>query len=206
MDRTEFQKLAVRTESVVDEIKLCEDDYNAFVSALQAFENSAEILDKFKKHIFYGKPLDRDGIMGDALAVTAQSQDVMKNLESVASGYTFQSDLDPRVFHALLGTITEHGEIATALLRGLAENELDLVNVCEELGDSDWYKALFYEATDIDWEQVQAMIIKKLEVRYADKIFSEEEAAERDLEAERTVLVDAILEAVNEYKQTRSSS
>jgi hypothetical protein len=50
------------------------------------------------------------------------------------------------------------------------------------------------------------MIIKKLEIRFAGNIFTEEEAKERDLEAERKILVDAIIESVNEYKATSSGS
>jgi hypothetical protein len=199
----------VRTESVVDKIELEGHRYNIFVGALQAFENSAEILDRFKKHAFYGKDLDLGDIEKYVGAVNDQviaMRNDLYTLQGSSPGETVSLDLDPRVFHALLGSITEHGEIATAMLQALATGELDVVNVCEELGDSDWYKALFYEATGIDWESVQAMIIKKLEIRFAGNIFTEEEAKERDLEAERKILVDAIIESVNEYKATSSGS
>ena len=44
------------------------------------------------------------------------------------------------------------------------------------------------------------MIISKLEVRYADKIFSEGEADDRDLPAERALLESSIKAAVDKYK------
>jgi len=203
----------VRTESVVDTIQVEEHAFDAFINALRAYEQAGEILDKFKKHIFYNKPLDVEAAADHAIFAATAAEGVRLSVaglvearETDTSEDITLDSIDPRVFHALLGTITEHGEIATALLYGIGTGELDLVNVCEELGDSDWYKALFYEATGIDWEKVQAMIIKKLEVRFAGKIFTEEEAAERDLEAERQVLVTAIEEAVHEYNKAHRGS
>ena len=211
MSRREFQEKAIRTESIVDKIEVEEYAMDAFIDALRAYEQAGEILDKFKKHIFYKDDLDILSIVEHAtefddlgINIRTSIHNLVANREKNKSK-TVVLDEDPRVFHALLGTITEHGEIATALLYGIGTGELDLVNVCEELADSDWYKALFYEATGIEWVNVQAMIIKKLEIRYSDVIFTEEEAKERDLEAERKVLTDAIQEAVNEYKASRGT-
>ncbi len=206
MNKEEFQKLAVRTESIVDSIKVSERDAEGFIRALQGFVAVTEVLDAFKKHIFYAKDLDRERVMDE--------MNIALNQLHIASSQFFLAgedsqdvatlSMDPRIFHALLGTITEHGEIANAMIGPLKnEEELDIVNVCEELGDSDWYKALYYEATGISWDDVQAMIIKKLEIRYADKIFSAEEAAERDLIAEGAVLVSSIIDSVNNYESKR---
>lgn len=201
MEKKQFQKLAVRTESIVDEINVGVQDGLGFLSALQSYIHITEVLDSYKKHIFYGKPLDREYVANSLRSAEVYADMASEHIsmdEQVRDGTL---DMDPRIFHALLGTITEHGEIAEAMHKALmGVEELDLVNVCEELGDSDWYKALFYEATGIDWSDVQQMIISKLEVRYADKIFSEGEAAERDLPAERALLELSITAAVNEYK------
>lgn len=212
MDRKEFQKLAVRTESIVEDPKLTSEDYDIFISALKAFNDVTEILDAYKKHIFYRdssgnrKELDYNKIRANAANAREFLYDVNlfiaeSNLAKSTAPPVADVPLldDARVLHALLGTITEHGEIADALLTAFSSGELDVVNVCEELGDSDWYKALFYEATDIDWETVQKMIIKKLEIRYADKIFSVEEAKNRDLEKERDLLEAALIGYVEKY-------
>lgn len=204
MEKKKFQKLAVRTESIVDEINISVSDGAAFISALQSYAAITEVLDAYKKHIFYKKPLDRAQVY-NALRLSQDYADLAE-MHSETQGTEDEQildgtlDMDPRIFHALLGTITEHGEIAEAMIKALlGKEELDLVNVCEELGDSDWYKALFYEATGIDWDDAQKMIISKLEIRYADKIFSAGEAEERDLPAERALLESSVKDAVDKF-------
>lgn len=208
MNHKEFQELSVRTESVVEEIKLAPLNVESFKNMLYAYVLISDILDIYKKHIFYGREIDYDTIMHSITiahrSLTETNFNALKMKKDDDDG-TFHNnekiDLDPRVFHALLGTITEHGEIASALYNSLQnKEELDLVNVCEELGDSDWYKALFYEATNIDWNNVQEMIIKKLENRFSDKIFTEEEANQRDLVKERELLESHIRKQINVYK------
>lgn len=208
MDHKEFQRLAVRTESVVDTVEITQGNKDVFANTLQAYIALSEVLDVYKKHIFYGREIDRKALAEHLMAAMTYTQESIFALEDeVHSGGTELQpiDLDPRLFHALLGTITEHGELAIALSKGVNDLQLDLVNVCEELGDSDWYKALFYEATGIQWSEVQKMIIKKLEIRFKDKIFNEGEANERDLDAERKLLEESIKEAANEYEKTRNS-
>jgi hypothetical protein len=205
MTHKDFQTLAVRTESIVGSIESTEIDLQVFEDALSAAVHIIDVLDVYKKSLFYGGELDKEKILTklavaqgdieDALAGIIESRRMRDDMQVGVS-----LSIDPRVFHAILGTITEHGEIADALLTGMnREDGIDLVNMCEELGDSDWYKALFYEATGIGWGDVQAMIIKKLELRYKDKIFTKEEAESRDLVAERQLLHDAINEAIAEY-------
>lgn len=209
MSHNEFQKLAIRTESIVDEIEISEYDYDIFIKALDNFNESGEILDRFKKHIFYKKPLDYDAIAKHNKNVATNSSVINRQ---VSRGLKRESEcrylsIDIRVFHALIGIMTESSEIGQALHTALTTGEsLDIVNVCEELGDSDWYKGLFYEATGIKWDLVRKMIIKKLELRFSDKIFKENDANVRDLDKERALLETAIIEAVNEYKQKASSS
>ena len=200
MEKKKFQELAVRTESIVDEINVGVRDGLGFLSALQSYIHITEVLDSYKKHIFYGKPLDREYVANSLRSAEVCADMASEHIsmdEQVRDGTL---NMDPRIFHALLGTITEHGEIAEAMEKALmGRQELDLVNVCEELGDSDWYKALFYEATGINWDNVQDMIIKKLEIRYADKIFTDGEAKIRNLIAERDLLDAMIKGAVDEY-------
>lgn len=212
MNRKEFQKLAVRTESIVENPKLTVRDYHIFKEALNAYNNIVEILDIYKKHIFYGREVglidvcEFSRIAKDSLyMVHLASLEQQRAIETLKLGesldiQTESLPADSRVLHAILGTITEHGELGIAMQKALDTGEFDLVNVCEELGDSDWYKALFYEATGISWENVQSMIIKKLEIRYPKKVFDGASANERDLIAERTFLEESIQEAIKEYK------
>lgn len=208
MDRKEFQKLAVRTNSKIDKIELTQRNKTILENTLQSLITITEILDIFKKHIFYGKDINHVAL-GEHLNASIVynyealflNQDELHSPDRLNTNIDLDTiDLDTNIFHALLGTITEHGELAIALSKGINNGDIDLINVCEELGDSDWYKALFYETTGIEWEKVQSMIINKLEIRYKDKIFSEEEAFERDLDTERALLEESMLEAVEKFE------
>lgn len=211
MNRKEFQKLAVRTESIVENPKLTASDYHIFKETLNAYNNIVEVLDIYKKHIFYGRDVDpidvcvfsqnaKDSLFKVHLAGLEKYEMSTLKSDEPLDIQTESLSVDSRVFHAILGTITEHGELGIAMKKALDTGEFDLVNVCEELGDSDWYKALFYEATDISWENVQEMIIKKLEIRFPEKVFDGASANERDLIAERTSLEESIQGAIKEYR------
>lgn len=211
MNRKEFQKLAVRTESIVENPKLTVRDYHIFEEALNAYINIVEVLDIYKKHIFYDRDVnfinvcEFSRIAKESLyKVHLSSLEEQRAITTLKLGEsldirTESLPADSRVLHAILGTITEHGELGIAMQKALDTGEFDLVNVCEELGDSDWYKALFYETTGISWENVQAMIIKKLEIRYPEKVFDGKSANERDLKTERALLEELIQEAIEEY-------
>jgi NTP pyrophosphatase (non-canonical NTP hydrolase) len=98
-----------------------------------------------------------------------------------------------RLLHAILGFVTETGELADVLKKHLIYGKpIDWTNVVEELGDHQWYTAL---ASDVcgevvpgaTWDGILVMNIQKLKHRYGEK-FTTEKALNRDLEGERQVL------------------
>lgn len=93
-----------------------------------------------------------------------------------------------RLLHAVLGLMSEVGEIADALKKHIIYGkELDLVNLVEEIGDESWYMSLLLDAIGSGWEEAWTKNINKLKARYPDK-FTREQALNRDLDAERAVL------------------
>lgn len=93
-----------------------------------------------------------------------------------------------RLIHGLLGVQSESGELADALKKTLYYGQpLDIVNVVEEIGDICWYLAILADACGTTLEHTQRRNIAKLRQRYPDK-FTEDSAAERDLQAEREAL------------------
>ena len=93
-----------------------------------------------------------------------------------------------RLLHAAIGLCTEAGEIQDALKKHIFYGKpLDLTNLREEGGDLFWYMAVFCDALQISFEEMQGLNIEKLAARYPDK-FTEYKALNRDLEAERTIL------------------
>lgn len=95
---------------------------------------------------------------------------------------------NPRILHAAIGCVTESGELLDALKKQMYYGrELDVVNVKEEAADILWYLAILFDELGTDFETEQERVIDKLKSRFPDK-FTEDNAYNRDLEAERKTL------------------
>ncbi len=71
--------------------------------------------------------------------------------------------------HAALGLTGEAGEFADAIKKHIIYSQpLDNANCIEELGDILWYCALAAEALGVDLDEVAALNISKLKLRYPD--------------------------------------
>lgn len=134
---------------------------------LISFSNSACLLDKVKKGVFYGKEIEQ--------------------LPKSIFHFGYAED-EKNIFHAIIGIATEAGELAEAYLKTWEENgEIDVVNLCEEIGDIFWYAAIIAREAGVSFEDIQRNNIEKLAKRFPDK-FTEFNANNRDLSAEREVL------------------
>lgn len=142
---------------------------------LNRLSDQAECLDTMKKTLFYGKgAVDRTAAIGGGKARIGQ------RLE--------ENGISIDLFHGLLGLITEVGEIASALSKGLEEGgSLDRVNLKEENGDCLWYLAVMAKALGTSLEECARVNTAKLKLRYPQN-FTEDAAINRDLAAEREVL------------------
>lgn len=184
MNLKEYQKLALRTESIVDGIEFNQ----VFVTALlRLFSLSGEALDTIKKDVYYKNPKKLEENLLKILAA------IELNLRMAKQAYSNKDNksavkVNPRVFHGIIGMATEAGELVEALDKSI-ENEgvIDPVNVHEEIHDSSWYQAVLHDALNLDWEQGLDNNIHKLQVRYPGK-FSTENATNRNLEEERKAL------------------
>lgn len=111
-----------------------------------------------------------------------------------------------RLLHAAMGLQTEAGELTDALKRHIFYGkDLDETNLKEESGDLMWYLAILAEELGTTLEALQEQNIKKLQARFPNK-FTEEDALERDLEAEREVLEelpDRIEVKIDSYELAR---
>jgi len=177
---------AVSTESTIDEVKVNKQFLTQILSMHIATGN---ILDQIKKHAFYNREynycvIDHNIVtVGNGLtALSMLTVDDLSDAETVL-------DIDPRIFHAILGAGTESVELLEAL--EFNGKEMDLVNLGEEFGDLNWYQAIFCDAAGIKWDDIldtnADKLFRKKEARYKDG-FSDEDANERNLEGERKVL------------------
>lgn len=183
---TEFQPLALRTEAKIDSVKTSK---RLLIALLVANVATAEILDAIKKQVFYKndkKLLEKTAEHTQQLADMAQLiKDEFVEGELGPNSFNDEIEVNSRVFHALLGIITEAGELSDALLNAVTGGGIDAVNLQEEAtGDMGWYRAILNDELGLDEYQGLTNVINKLRTRYPDK-FTNELAANRNLEAER---------------------
>jgi NTP pyrophosphatase (non-canonical NTP hydrolase) len=94
--------------------------------------------------------------------------------------------------HMAIGAATETGELLDAYKKAFAYGKpIDKVNVAEEVGDTLWYLVNLIRMLELDPGDVMEMCVAKLRARYPEK-FTEENALNRDLGRERTVLETGI--------------
>jgi NTP pyrophosphatase (non-canonical NTP hydrolase) len=95
-----------------------------------------------------------------------------------------------KLLHAAMGLATEAGELLDAVKKHVYYGKpLDKTNLFEEGGDIQWYLAVLADYLGYrSFSPMQSKNIAKLKERYPEK-FTEEKALNRDLVAERNVLV-----------------
>lgn len=183
MDLQKYTQDALRTEAgAVTEIKVNE---MLLIGVIQHMMFAGQMLDQIKKHVFYKRPYNMEEMgmnlsyMVEALqTLTTLTPEEINNDESVM-------DINPRIFHAVVGMTTEAVELLEAL-RFYGE-PMDLVNMAEECGDMGWYTAVLLDEAGADWDEVLHRNIAKLKARFPEK-FTQEAANVRDLKTERKIL------------------
>lgn len=94
-----------------------------------------------------------------------------------------------RLLHGMTGVQTESGEIADAIKRHIWYGQpLDEDNLKEEIGDLLWYIALICNVLDLGMGDAMLANVRKLKTRYKGGGFTQNEAIERDIEAEKEAL------------------
>jgi len=184
MDLEQYKNDAIRTESKIDEVIV---NPTMLINVLALYISAGQMLDQVKKHIFYRKDYNPDEFNHAWLTIRDAVEDIAgAPLSGDLHEETF--DIDPRVFHSIIGIATESTELCEALYDVLLrKGELDVVNLLEENGDIHWYQAIMMDALGGDWEGIFNTNIEKLRARYPDK-FTSDKAINRDLEAEREIL------------------
>lgn len=183
IDLNQYVKDATRTESKIDTFTANGHLFAGVVEGMIALGN---ILDMIKKNTFYGKEIDLEKLS------TLRDQ-VELSLIKLDPAFTEEPKMEfssesPRVFHAIVGIATEATEMLEALQRSIVEQQpIDAVNICEELGDNNWYQAILVDALEADFEKIFEVNIAKLRQRFPEK-FTSEDAINRDLDTERKIL------------------
>lgn len=159
-------------------------DIEDLQEALKEFIESGNRLDRVKKALMYGR--DFQYIEGQ------------ENIP-VQAPCPIPNERDQRLIHAMLGVATEGVEMMEAVQRfffGDTDYEgvkcvdsvpFDEVNLQEEFGDTEWYRAFGLSELNQTHEENIRQNDDKLEKRYGST-FTEEAANNRNLNTERKVL------------------
>ena len=184
----QYVKDCLRTESKLDKLELNEEVVNKL---FEMFIELTEILDGVKKSTFYGKDeklinefynrLNRINLISGALISKTKADVLHKD----------STDLNPRVFHGILGIMTEAGELAE-IWKDYAVNgkHIDPIHIQEELGDGmalGWYPAILHDELGLDPAETLNKNIRKLKVRYPHK-YNNLLSEQRKLKEERKAL------------------
>lgn len=88
---------------------------------------------------------------------------------------------EAKMGHALLGLISEVGEIADAIKKHTKYGQpLDVDNIREEIGDVDYYLCMLADSIRASRQQCAIANVEKLQRRYPDKFSNEHAAARAD--------------------------
>src|ERR1700740_2697147 len=125
MDLKEYQAAAIKTESIVDKLSFNKE---FVVSLFKLFVLSAEALDAVKKEVYYKNSKKANEQIIPLLSKI--------ELELRKAKYSFSNkdthndiELNPRLFHGILGISTEAGELLDVLVKNLDNNTpIDSVN------------------------------------------------------------------------------
>lgn len=189
MNHNDFIKNALKTESIVEELKV---DQRILIDTLKLFVMTTELLDALKKKAFYNNPKKYNEIYTSKLSeMVSLIYSIGYNFERVKEGVyheEYPENVNTRIAHGVIGIGSEAGELVECLLTSIETGEpIDMVNLVEELFDGDWYKAITTDECEVCWENEWERIINKLRARYGEK-FSEDAANNRNLEKERKIL------------------
>lgn len=151
-----------------------------FMSMLRTMVCSANLADRWKRLMFYGKPPEKGERSLFCTDETAAPETISK----------LQEENVRRLIHVAMGLYTEAGEVMEAVLAYITHGTrkpLDAINIAEEFGDAHWYLSLGADVVRRNPEEILEANIAKLRARYPEA-FNALNATVRNLDRERAVL------------------
>ena len=151
----------------------------------------AREMDLLKRQVFYVKKPD----LARVEAFTKSKEEFRHFVERAGYVSLDQCGLPPRILHAMLGRITELGEMLDMFLTAVVmEEPIDWDNLFEEMGDDEWYAALMRDEARRQGQPrftqsaIQAANVAKLAKRYSKGDAAGHDVENRDRGAEQAAL------------------
>jgi len=174
-DINEFQRQSRRTWTIEPHTDLTRG-WQLLGDIDRAADMLDSTMDEHKRALFYG---DDDA---DVIRATGDVDYMLEQVED--EGWA--------LLHASLGAATEAGEILEQARAVLSSGgEPDLENVAEEMGDLMYYLARLADVCDTSLLEIMQANNRKLKERFPDS-FVEEDALDRDTDAEKDTMDDPI--------------
>mgnify|MGYP001586642477 CR=1 FL=1 len=108
--------------------------------------------------------------------------------ERIEYDFSETNGLSPRVEHAVMGLVTEAGELMSVVKKAkIYGKKPDAVNIIEEAGDVMWYLAVLADELGVSFEEIWDKNIRKLQVRFPEK-YDRKLVSNRKLNNERSEL------------------
>jgi len=152
-------------------------NFETFMAVIEDFIEAGNRLDMLKKSLMYGRDCPD---LNAALGLRADDQTPLPSQEELGEEVC-------RIFHACIGSATEGVEMMEHMRDIFEGKPVDHVNLQEEFGDAEWYRAFGLSVLGQTDEQNRDQNDAKLTARFGDT-FTEEAANNRDLAGERNIL------------------
>lgn len=197
MNQTDYRTECLKTESIIDQTK--PNIIGIFRQGLRITSRFADFMDLLKKAMFYNRPIENRKLIAIVEDVQSALFDLKGYLLQHSPEGTVQdlptevTDISYRASHAILGIVTEAGELSQALENifsskdGSAEEvnpEALEQNIAEEISDLMWYQECLMDACNLDPDKLRAANIAKLRRRMGGASYSEAGVTNRDTTAE----------------------
>lgn len=184
MNFQDFQESALRTECAPTTLNYGQKDLRLL---LELLVTAGKVADLAKKTIAYNKPMNVEMMkhLTNKLSVFASTVGATAP-EGLGEDSSLRA-VNLRILHGAIGMFGEAGELLEAVGNQQVTGHLDMVNVSEEIGDTQWYAAIVVDECGVGMDRILKSNIAKLSARYPDK-FSIAACENRDLAAERVAL------------------
>lgn len=181
----QYIKDCLRTEPKLEPLKI---NVELVARLFHMYHDLSEILDAVKKSTFYNKDEKLTTIFHNKLNNLIMTAKTLEDYTESNLTSKEETDFNFRIFHGILGIMTEAGELSEIWDKYMIEgNPIDPIHLGEELGDQNWYQSILNDELKLDPEETLHKNIRKLRIRFPEK-FTDHHAANRDLEAERKEL------------------
>lgn len=168
MELNDYLEEALKTEISIDAVNINKEQLK---NLLMITKHTMNMLNVVKRNVFYKEDIDNDYILEECYKLNETMQGFVSHNTKLDAGdeYPIDDGLDLRIFHAIFGVICQSRPLSQLLLDALEQNHFDLVKIRQELSDSHFFQALFYNSSGMDWNRSLELNLESLRKKYPNE-------------------------------------